>query len=63
MNILSPESLMYVYKYINIPRGGTTMYRYYQPNKKDIKDNHGDCVIRALTMILDINHGWVYSMI
>lgn len=29
------------------------MYRYYQPNKKDLKDNHGDCVIRAPTMILD----------
>ncbi len=24
-------------------------YRYYQPNKKDLKDNYGDCVIRALT--------------
>ena len=24
-------------------------YKYYQPNKKDIKDNIGDCVIRALT--------------
>lgn len=23
-------------------------YRYFQPNKKDIKDNYGDCVIRAL---------------
>ena len=29
------------------------MYKYYQPNKKDLKDNHGDCVIRALTMIMD----------
>ena len=29
------------------------MYTYYQPNKKDLKDNHGDCVIRALTMIMD----------
>ncbi len=24
-------------------------YVYYQPNKRDIKDEHGDCVIRALT--------------
>ena len=24
-------------------------YKYYQPNKKDIKDNYGDCVVRALT--------------
>ena len=25
------------------------MYKYYQPNLKDIKDEYGDCVIRALT--------------
>lgn len=24
-------------------------YKYYQPNKKDLKDEYGDCVIRALT--------------
>lgn len=24
-------------------------YRYYQPNKKDLKDSYGDCTIRALT--------------
>lgn len=24
-------------------------YKYYQPNKKDIKDRCGDCAIRALT--------------
>jgi len=24
-------------------------YKYYQPNKKDIKDTTGDCVVRALT--------------
>lgn len=24
-------------------------YKYYQPNKKDIKDQYGDCVMRALT--------------
>lgn len=28
-------------------------YKYYQPNKKDLKDNYGDCVIRALTKVLD----------
>ena len=27
-------------------------YKYYQPNKKDIKDDYGDCVIRALTKVL-----------
>lgn len=30
---------------------------YYQPNNKDIKDNYGDCVIRALTRVL--NKEWV----
>lgn len=24
-------------------------YKYYQPNKKDLKDRYGDCVMRALT--------------
>ncbi len=32
-------------------------YNYYQPNKKDIKDEHGDCVIRALTKAL--NKDWI----
>lgn len=27
-------------------------FQYYQPNKKDIKDKYGDCVIRALTKAL-----------
>ena len=26
-------------------------YRYYQPNKKDLKDEYGDCVIRSLTKV------------
>jgi hypothetical protein len=25
------------------------MYKYYQPNQKDLKDEYGDCVIRAMT--------------
>lgn len=29
-------------------------YKYYQPNKKDIKDEYGDCVIRALTKALNM---------
>lgn len=29
-------------------------YKYYQPNEKDIKDNYGDCVIRALTKALNL---------
>ena len=28
-------------------------YKYYQPNKMDIKDEYGDCVIRALTRVTD----------
>lgn len=27
----------------------STRWKYYQPNNKDLKDNYGDCVIRALT--------------
>lgn len=27
-------------------------YKYYQPNEKDVKDEYGDCVIRALTKAL-----------
>lgn len=32
---------------------GNKYYVYYQPNKKDIKDEYGDCVIRAMTKVLD----------
>ncbi len=28
-------------------------YVYYQPNKKDVKDQYGDCTIRALSKVLD----------
>lgn len=27
----------------------STRWKYYQPNKKDLKDDYGDCVVRALT--------------
>lgn len=27
----------------------SNLYKYYQPNKLDMKDTYGDCVIRALT--------------
>lgn len=30
----------------------STRWKYYQPNKKDLKDKYGDCVIRALTKAL-----------
>ncbi len=33
------------------------MYKYYQPNKKDLKDNFGDCVIRSMCLVSDKN--WI----
>ena len=30
-------------------------YAYYQPNDKDIKDNFGDCQIRALSKVLGLS--------
>lgn len=27
-------------------------YKYYQPNDKDLKDQYGDCVVRALTKMV-----------
>ena len=32
----------------------STRWKYYQPNKKDLKDDYGDCVIRSLTKALDM---------
>lgn len=32
-----------------------TTYVYYQPNDKDLKDNYGDCSIRALAKALDVS--------
>lgn len=32
-------------------------YVYYQPNKLDIKDKYGDCTIRALSKVLNLN--WI----
>lgn len=32
----------------------STRWKYYQPNKKDLKDKYGDCVIRALTKALEM---------
>ena len=32
-------------------------FKYYQPNKKDLKDKTGDCQIRALCKALDLT--WV----
>lgn len=36
-------------------------YKYYQPNKKDIKDEYGDCVIRALTKALEMEWKAVFN--
>ena len=33
------------------------MYKYYQPNKKDIRDAYGDCTVRAISKALDLT--WV----
>lgn len=27
---------------------------YYQPNEKDVKDNYGDCTIRAICKVMDL---------
>lgn len=38
-------------------KGGKNMsrYVYYQPNKKDLKDDYGDCTIRALSKALNLS--------
>lgn len=36
-------------------------FEYYQPNKKDIKDKYGDCVVRALTKVMDKDWVTVYD--
>lgn len=33
------------------------MYKYYQPNRKDLKDKYGDCTIRALSKALGVT--WI----
>ena len=38
-------------------------YRYYQPNSKDLKDEYGDCVIRALTKALNMEWLQVFDEI
>ena len=30
-------------------------YKYYHPNKKDLKDKYGDCTIRALSKALNVS--------
>lgn len=33
------------------------MYKYYQPNKKDLKDKYGDCAVRAFCKATDLS--WI----
>lgn len=37
-------------------------YVYYQPNDKDLKDKHADCVIRALSKVFDCSWTEAYDM-
>ena len=37
-------------------------YKYYQPNKKDVKDKCGDCSIRALTKCFEITWAEAFKM-
>jgi len=36
---------------------GARRYVYFQPNKKDLKDEFGDCTVRALAKTLDVS--WI----
>lgn len=36
-------------------------FKYYQPNKKDLKDEQGDCVIRALTKAFNKEWATVFT--
>lgn len=41
----------------------SSRYKYYQPNKKDLKDDYGDCVIRALTKALELDWLTVFEQL
>lgn len=36
---------------------------YYQPNQKDVRDKYGDCVVRALSKVLDMSWIEVFEML
>lgn len=38
-------------------------YKYYQPNDKDLKDQYGDCVVRAIDKSYAAKLGCRYLMI
>ena len=37
-------------------------YKYYQPNKKDLKDNYGDCAVRCICKAEDLEWLDAYDM-
>lgn len=39
------------------------MYKYWQPNKLDLKDEYGDCSIRALSKVFDMSWIDTYKLI
>ncbi len=43
--------------------GKSRNFVYFQPNKKDLKDNYGDCVIRAICKVLNKEWIEVYDML
>lgn len=38
-------------------------YKYYQPNKLDLKDEYGDCTIRAMCKIFEKEWAEVFEML
>lgn len=40
---------------------GNEYFKYFQPNKKDLKDNYDDCVVRSLVAVTDKNWVWVFD--
>lgn len=39
------------------------LFQYYQPNKKDLKDEQGDCAIRALSKFMGITWLEAFDML
>ncbi len=38
------------------------MYKYFQPNDKDLKDKYGDCAVRAICVVEDIDWLTAYDI-
>ena len=43
--------------------GKAKLFEYYQPNDKDLKDQYGDCQIRALSKALNLTWLETYDTI